>query len=115
MKKALRNVELVTAIVCASVVATGRAQSPVAVPPADTILTHGEIYKADGAWAEALAIRRGVIVAVGDHASMQSLHGPLTHVIDLKGRTVLPGFHDMHIHPLGPEYGRKLGERCVQE
>ncbi len=74
---------------------------PSATPvPADTVLTNGEIYKADGGWAEAIAIRRGVIVAVGDNASVMKYRGKATKVLDLHGRTVLPGFHDMHLHPL---------------
>ena len=68
---------------------------------ADTILTNGQIYAAGGQWAEALAIKRGVIVALGDNAKVQSYRGPNSKVMDLQGRTVLPGFHDMHVHPLG--------------
>jgi predicted amidohydrolase YtcJ len=110
--RALRNGKGVASILGVAVLAAASAHSSAAEPPADTILTHGEIYKADGGWAQALAIRRGVIVAVGDDASVQSLRGPLTHVIDLKGRTVFPGFHDMHIHPLGA--GQML-RSCVLE
>jgi predicted amidohydrolase YtcJ len=69
--------------------------------PADTVLTNGKIYSADGGWAEALAIKKGVIVAMGNASNVQSWRGPETKVIDLRGRTVLPGFHDMHLHPLG--------------
>ncbi len=75
------------------------AQSP--ATPADTILTNGEIYTADGTWAEALAIKKGVILAVGDNTAVQPYRATTTKVIDLKGHTVLPGFHDMHMHPLG--------------
>jgi predicted amidohydrolase YtcJ len=69
--------------------------------PADTILTNGQIYAADGSWAEALAIKGGVIMAVGDNAAVQPYRAATTKVIDLGGHTVLPGFHDMHMHPLG--------------
>ena len=69
--------------------------------PADTILTGGQIYKSDGTWAEGLAIRKGVIVSVGTNADIQPYQGPKTRVIDLHGKTVLPGLHDMHIHPMG--------------
>jgi predicted amidohydrolase YtcJ len=67
---------------------------------ADTILTNGRVYTPTG-WASALAIGKGVILAVGDNAAVQPLVSPQTKVIDLKGQTVLPGLHDMHVHPTG--------------
>jgi predicted amidohydrolase YtcJ len=67
---------------------------------ADLILQGGEIYTTTG-WAEALAITDGVIVAVGDAATVSQLRGTSTEVIDLAGATVLPGLHDMHVHPQG--------------
>ena len=69
---------------------------------ADTILTNGRIYTLDPEQpeAEALAIRAGVIVAVGDAGTVASLAGRQTRTVDLNGSTVLPGFHDLHVHPL---------------
>lgn len=67
--------------------------------PADLILEHGEIYTAAGT-AEALAVKRGVIISVGSQASMKSLASAQTQRIDLKGAAVLPGLHDSHVHPL---------------
>ncbi len=69
---------------------------------ADTILTNGVIYtlNPEQPRAEALALRTGVITAVGDAASIGALAGAQTRHIDLGGKTVLPGFHDMHVHPL---------------
>ncbi len=66
---------------------------------ADLILTGGKVRTATG-WADAMAVRRGVIVAVGDAAAVATRRGPRTRVIDLHGRTVLPGLHDTHVHPL---------------
>ncbi len=68
----------------------------------DTILTNGKIYTLNPGrpWAQALAIRNGVIVAVGDTDEVSALRGPATQVVDLAGDTVLPGLHDMHVHPL---------------
>lgn len=65
---------------------------------ADLILTGGKVFTPTG-WAEAVAIQRGVIIAVGDAASVRPLRGPQTQVIDLRGAAVLPGLHDMHVHP----------------
>lgn len=71
-----------------------------AVVPADLILNRGEIRTPSG-WAQSLAIRNGVILAVGDEAAVLPFRGQGTRVIELAGATVVPGFHDMHIHPTG--------------
>jgi predicted amidohydrolase YtcJ len=51
-------------------------------------------------WASALAVRDGRIVAVGPDALVRPLIGSSTRVIDLRGRTVTPGFQDAHVHPI---------------
>ena len=68
--------------------------------PADTIVLHGKIYTSNPkqAWAEALAIRGERIVAVGSDTDIANLQSKDTKVIDAKGRLVLPGFTDCHIH-----------------
>jgi predicted amidohydrolase YtcJ len=70
-------------------------------PQADLILTNGNFItlRSPGDRAQAVAITGSVIVAVGDNASIQSYAGPNTKVIDLHGRTVVPGFNDVHQHP----------------
>jgi predicted amidohydrolase YtcJ len=67
---------------------------------ADLILTHGEIATPTG-FAAAMAVKSGVIIAVGDDAAVASLKGAKTQVIDLQGAAVVPGLHDMHVHPTG--------------
>jgi len=67
---------------------------------ADVIFQNGHIYTPTG-WASGLAISKGTIVAVGDSAAVASHRTASTRVIDLKGQTVLPGLHDMHVHPAG--------------
>jgi predicted amidohydrolase YtcJ len=48
---------------------------------------------------EALAVKGGKIVAVGSRAEIEQLHkGPTTRIIDLAGKTLLPGFLDAHSH-----------------
>ena len=68
---------------------------------ADLVLTGGRIFTADAAktWAEAIAVRAGRIVALGGDHDVQPLVGPRTRVIELRGRTVTPGFGDSHVHP----------------
>jgi predicted amidohydrolase YtcJ len=69
---------------------------------ADLALTGGAIYTMDGArsWAEAIAIDDGRIVYVGTDAGAKDYIGPQTKVVPLKGRMVVPGFQDVHIHPI---------------
>jgi len=75
-----------------------QAQSPQST--ADSVLLHGRIYTLDikHPWAEALAIRNGKILAVGSDREISRLRGTSTKVIDAKGRLVLPGFTDCHVH-----------------
>jgi hypothetical protein len=75
---------------------------PSADRPADLVLTGGSIATVDAArsWAQALAVREGRIVAVGTGAAIKPYIGPATRVIDLRGRTVTPGFQDAHVHPI---------------
>lgn len=51
-----------------------------------------------GTIAEAMAIRKGEILAVGKNADILRLAGPKTQKIDVKGRTVIPGIIDAHTH-----------------
>ncbi len=82
---------------------------------ADLILTNGKIWTVNKAQpeAEALAIWRDRIVALGTNDQIGSLAGPGTRIIDLKGRRVLPGFYDSHIHLLGS--GQRLSEVALKD
>lgn len=70
------------------------------VDPADTVLLGGQIPSlADGLQdATGLAISGGRVVARGDDALVKARIGPETRVLDLKGRTVIPGIEDSHTH-----------------
>ena len=72
-----------------------------AEPPADLVLLHGRIHTEDAnrSVAQALAVRGNSIVAVGSDADVRAFAGPQTHIVDLRGRLVLPGIIDAHIHP----------------
>ncbi|MDI9546739.1 MAG: amidohydrolase [Chloroflexota bacterium] len=79
-------------------------------PYPDLILHNARIYtvEPDLPWASAVALRRGVIVAVGDSAGVLSLAGPQTETLDLQGRLALPGLCDAHIHFLN--WSRNLSQ-----
>jgi predicted amidohydrolase YtcJ len=70
-------------------------------PYANLILTGGSVWTMDATRprAEAVAVSGGRITAVGAARDVQELRGPRTRRIDLRGRTLLPGFQDAHIHP----------------
>jgi hypothetical protein len=73
------------------------ALTPAAAQAAEMLLYNGQIRTPAG-WAEAMLVRDGVIVAVGNNKSTSADRGDKTEVIDLAGATVLPGLHDMHVH-----------------
>jgi predicted amidohydrolase YtcJ len=70
--------------------------------PLDLLLTGGPVYTVDDARsvAEAVGIKAGRIAALGSAADLARHAGPATRVVELEGRTVLPGFQDAHLHPL---------------
>ncbi len=76
--------------------------SPAWAQNADTILVNGKILTVDNQFStrEAIAIRDGKITAVGSNSDIRKQAGPHTRVIDLQGRTVIPGLIDSHIHAI---------------
>ena len=77
----------------------------------ELILRNGKIVTVDGnsRIAQALAIAGGRITAVGDSASISKLADPHTRVVDLRGRTVIPGLIDDHYHMLSKAVDQYLG------
>lgn len=79
-----------------------RSDETAVAPPvlADAIYINGRVYTVDSQqpWAEALAISGDRLLAVGTDAEVQALAGEGTEVVDLQGRMVMPGIHDMHAH-----------------
>jgi len=69
-------------------------------PEADRVYVNGNIYTVDEEFgtASALAVKDGRFIYVGDDAGVKAYIGPLTFVFDLKGKTVIPGLHDAHVH-----------------
>ena len=89
--------------------------------PADLVLRGGRVITVDKDWrvAQAVAIRDGRFLAVGDDAAIAGHIGPNTQVIELAGKTVVPGLIDSHLHQLfaglnGPAV-QLLGSRTVAE
>ena len=74
----------------------GRAQT------ADIILLHGRILTLDerSSVREAMAVSEGRIAAFGSSMDIMKLAGRKTRVVDLRGRTVIPGLIDSHIHAI---------------
>src|SRR3954454_2818262 len=74
--------------------------SPAVAQTADTILVNGKILTVDRDFStqQAVAIGDGKILATGTSAAMKKLAGKTAKLIDLGGRTVIPGLTDGHIH-----------------
>ncbi len=70
--------------------------------PADTILVNGKVLAGDAKFSvhEAVAVRDGRILATGRSADLKKLAGRETRVVDLGGRSVIPGLIDSHMHAI---------------
>ena len=70
---------------------------------ADLVVSNANIHTMDGkrTAARSIAVIGRWIVAVGSDADTKSLIGPKTRVIDAKGKLVIPGFNDAHVHFMG--------------
>jgi predicted amidohydrolase YtcJ len=72
--------------------------------PADTIFLNGKVLtvdtdEGDFTISQAVAVRDGIIQAVGSNANVRQFAGPETRRIDLGGKTLMPGIIDTHAHP----------------
>lgn len=108
-------------LVCQSVV---YAQDILSVPKElvnypDTIVINGTIYTMDntellsadpGSIVQAMAIRDEKILAVGSNQDMLKFEGPETRIIDVKGKTVIPGIIETHVHPESTMNAVRLNE-----
>jgi predicted amidohydrolase YtcJ len=80
-------------------------------PQADLVLTNGKVITVDERFtiAQALAVRGDRIIAVGSTQEIGRLAGPNTRRVDLKGKAVVPGLIDNHMHLL------RAGETWTKE
>ncbi len=82
---------------------------------ADAVFINGKVWTLDAGRpeAQALAVFRDRILAVGADDEIKRLAGPAAKVIDLHGRRVVPGFYDSHVHLLGS--GMRLAEVALKD
>ena len=78
--------------------------------PADLVVLNGKIVTVDArsSIVEAAAVRDGRFVAVGANAEVKKLLGDRTRVIDARGKTVVPGLIESHVHAIGVARGEAV-------
>ena len=71
-------------------------------PGEERLYFNGKIYTVDEEhpWAEAMLVKDGIITAIGSDESVQDLASDEAVSINLRGSMVMPGIHDVHMHPL---------------
>ena len=86
------------------------SQSAIAASSADVIFYGGDIVTMNKAQptAEAVAIRDGKIIKVGSLSNAKTLQGSDTKLVNLNGKTLLPGFIEPHVHILGTAFSEEL-------
>jgi hypothetical protein len=98
----LRRLARPVLLAAAVVLAPSWAEPPATAreDTADLVIVGGRIFTADPArpWADGLAVRAGRIVAVGSRTSILTRVGRRTRVYDVRGRAVVPGLNDAHVH-----------------
>lgn len=90
------NIKFLVALLCLILM----TNTKVFAQTADIILTNGKIFTSDYSqlYVQALAIKNNKILAIGTNHDIEKLASGKTKQIDLKGKTVVPGFNDAHDH-----------------
>ncbi|KAG5130745.1 hypothetical protein AAZX31_13G179200 [Glycine max] len=75
-------------------------KSQLSQPVADLVLRNGVIYTSDDSlpFADSMAVANGRVLCVGNRSFVQEFEGYGTQVLDLRGKVVVPGFIDSHVH-----------------
>jgi len=84
---------------------------------ADRVFLNGNVWTGDAARprAQALAVRGPTLLAVGTNAEVRKTAEKLTEVVDLRGRFVVPGFNDAHLHFLAVKGLELDGAETLEE
>jgi hypothetical protein len=88
------------------------ARAPAAGPEA--IFFNGKIVSLDaaGTTAGAVAVQDGKVLKIGSVEEIKKLAGPSTRLVDLGGKTVVPGLIDAHCHPMETIYLKEAWADC---
>jgi cytosine/adenosine deaminase-related metal-dependent hydrolase len=105
---AARWLALAALMVGSNVWAQASGLPPEILRYADTVYVNARIITLDehdvnpdpGTIAEAMAVRDEIILALGSDEEMLRMAGPDTRIVDLEGKTVIPGFVESHVHPM---------------
>ena len=81
---------------------------------ADTVIRRANVITIDPNLprATAVAMRDGRFIGVGSDSDLETLIGPGTRIVELPGKTVLPGFIDAHIHVLSSGTRHVMAADC---
>ena len=102
-------------LLCGAVVLPGPAAAAEPPAPADLVIVNAHVWTVDDARkeAQAVAVRGERIAQVGTDDEVRRLVGPRTRVIDARGRLLLPGFQDDHVHFLTG--GEQVGQLDLKD
>ena len=80
----------------------GCYESKESLNKATLIFENASIYTVNKSqpWASAVAIKNGEIIFVGNDSDAKKYSDNQTKIINLNGKMILPGFHDIHVHPV---------------
>jgi len=118
----VRPLALLPVLLAAGLPLAQKSQAQSTLAQSTLVLVNGKILTLDAKFstAEALAIRDGRIVAAGPSADVKKLAGGQARLIDLQGRTVIPGLIDSHMHAIRAALGFStevnwIGARSLSE
>lgn len=102
----MRSIRTVAALTLINLTALGVAPAHPASDDPDVIFYNGHVItlEAEGV-VEAVAVQGDRILAVGDNAGILAMAGTSTRLVDLDGRTIVPGFVEGHSHVVGSRPG----------
>ena len=84
---------------------------------ADKVFHNAHIYTMDSGlpWAEAVAVKDGKVLTVGNFEEMQAIINEETEVIDLNGKYIVPGFIDIHHSPVMKMMGEEIEDEPEEQ